>query len=403
MILLDWVKRQFARKPVRREVDVDVVVVGGGPYSLVRAIAECDAGKSVMIVDGAPVLGGAWAALPIYPDMDERFDVVAHLLSVYPDAYAMLEEAGFPLVERSIYFWDARPDAQTAFMLDRLGDETFTPITTGHGHVMAYHQYYALQHWPDGETTARQSAIANRPEFLGFRYMPHSFQPVVDRLCARFAASGGITETAQRVEQITAGETGITVSSGELLVKARKLISGRHLDCRIVVGDGEMIEEMATNVYQSLLVLARFDTPLPRRYVNVVGHQRVQAIQAARCESMTGEIVYSICLVVTSDMSGNPAAAAAELMAEMRNACVFEGAYEVLSARFHRHVSRSHSSRFLQEVALRCPEVELNVVDNLSACMANHRHGWALALSQENLAQAQGYLPGSAQAEQAVP
>lgn len=403
MKLFDWLRRLTARKPARREMDVDVVVVGGGPYSLVRAIAECDAGNSVMIVDGAPVLGGAWAALPIYPGLDERFDVVAHLLSVYPEAYAMLEEAGFPLVERCIYFWDARPDAQTASMLEQLADETFTPVTTGHGHVMAYHQYYALPHWADSEATARQSALANRPEFLGFRYLRHSFQPVVDCLCARFAASGGLAETAQRVEEIRADATGVTVVSGDLLVKARKLVSGRHLDCRILVGGSEMAEEMSRNVYQSLLVLARFAAPLPRRYVNVVGHPKVQAIQSARCERHAGELVYSLCLVVSSDESDDPQKSAAELLDEMRNACVFESEYDILAAQFHRYVSRSHSSRFLQEVASRSPAIELNVVDNLSACMANRRREWAQALSPGSPKQTQSHRPASVQAEKVVP
>ncbi|MCO5090672.1 NAD(P)-binding protein [Bosea sp. (in: a-proteobacteria)] len=361
-------------------LEADLVVVGSGPYGLVKAILALEAGLRVVVIDREPFLGGAWAARPCYGSTSEKFDMVAHLLSVYPGCYRLLEEAGFPLQERSLYFWDADWTQDKQDALAALADAAFEPRSGPAGHLMGYHQYYGLHRHADGRDAALAVSRGNRAEFEAFRYMPHSFQPLVDRLIARFETLGGQALLGASAELIRLGQQSVTVAAADWQVRAERLVSGRHLDGAIHV-DGIALEmPFIANLYRSMLLLVRLSEAPRHRYVNVVGHAGMQAIQIARSAADPRPFVYSICIIDHEERPPDPEAVAGHRIAQLQAAGILPQVEEVLDVAFHRHLSRSLPREFLASVAARSPAVSFHIVDNLSQCIADNAAEWLRAL-----------------------
>lgn len=62
----------------------DAVIVGGGHNGLVAAAYLGRAGKSVLVLEKAPTLGGATASKRVFPDYDARLSTYSYLVSLLP-------------------------------------------------------------------------------------------------------------------------------------------------------------------------------------------------------------------------------------------------------------------------------------------------------------------------------
>jgi glycine/D-amino acid oxidase-like deaminating enzyme len=378
--------RRVVRRAVRRlggsrTVYADVCVVGAGPYSMVRAIEELRAGRSVVVVDRQEVLGGAWAARRCYDRSAARYDIVAHLISALPDTYSVLEGAGMPMTQRRIYYWDAAFSEGKAEALAFLSDDHHMPVASEAGHLMGYHQYHGLQHWPDRNEAARLTGLL-REEFLSFQYLEHCFQPVVDALSASLRRWGGKALLGNEVRAIAVEGAVATVECDKLHVRTRKVISGRHLNCSIVVDGIEHREAPVENLYNSLLVLVRLATPPRFRYLNVANHDGFYAVQVA--PSPDQEDAYSFCLIGFSGGAAGLDGQAAVIFGEFRKAGILDDSGEILDAKLVRYLTHSHSTEYLRGLERASPVFEFNVVTNLGECIAQQRGAWERSLAAQD-------------------
>jgi phytoene dehydrogenase-like protein len=64
--------------------DYDAVVVGGGHNGLVAACYLAAAGRSVLVLERAPVVGGAAVSAEVFPGVDARLSRYAYLVGLFP-------------------------------------------------------------------------------------------------------------------------------------------------------------------------------------------------------------------------------------------------------------------------------------------------------------------------------
>jgi hypothetical protein len=378
-VLRKWRARRDREK---RLIKTDVCVIGSGPFNLVRAIQELKAGKSVTVVERETVLGGAWATRASFVGNTARHDVVAHLISPFPKAHELLEATGFRLEQRPIYFWDAACADEKKAALDQLADDAFVPYSSNIGHLMGWHQYYGLLKYPQGLDAAKAEANAARATFLGFSYFERSFQPLIDALTEHFVRLGGKSLTGQNVMTLDFDESHALVGLAEREISAGKIISGRHLHCRISVNGREEQEDIVTNEYNSLMMLVRLPTAPEFRYINVVNHAYIGAIQVAPYAfdaDLPG--TYCYCVIGSFDKSKPATEIAEAVINQFRQSGLVDAAAALLDAALHHYVSYSHSSAYFERVQCQTERLEINIVNSIGQCMSDHYDSWSEALT----------------------
>ena len=80
----------------------DAIVVGGGHNGLVAATYMAKAGKSVLLLEAAPELGGATTSVRPFPEYDARLSRYSYLVSLLPDQIVADLGINFKTLERSI-------------------------------------------------------------------------------------------------------------------------------------------------------------------------------------------------------------------------------------------------------------------------------------------------------------
>ena len=73
----------------------DAAVIGGGHNGLVAACYLADAGRSVVVLERAPVLGGAVRSEAVFPGFDARLSKYSYLVSLLPPA--IIDELGLDI------------------------------------------------------------------------------------------------------------------------------------------------------------------------------------------------------------------------------------------------------------------------------------------------------------------
>jgi len=364
-----------------RPYDVDVCVVGSGPFNLVRAIQELKTGQSVLILERQAFLGGAWAAQPCFGD-GTLHDVVAHLMAPFPEAYELLLRAGFVMRSRPVFFWDASFTDEKRAALRRLADSDFHSISSPKGHIMAWHQYYALEKATISLEEARREANMQRQYFHQFKYLDKSFQPIIDRLVSEYLRLGGKFHLNYDVDMIHIDEKRVKLRSPCRKVIAKKLISGRHLDCDFCIENVKFFEKPLTNDYNSLMIHVDCSSRPEMMYVNVVNHCKVGAFQVAPY-GCGRELEFVYCVIGSFDFAVLPRVAAQEIIQELNEAGLAKEVVEIRSAVYHRYRSQSHSSDYLSKIQGASTLVEINIVNSISQSIAERSHDWADALGSD--------------------
>jgi hypothetical protein len=367
-----WVRRLFG------QTNVDVCVIGSGPYNLVRAIQEVKQGRSVLIVERQPVLGGAWAARPCFDD-GSLHDVVAHLMAPFPTAYDLLSRAGFKMLPRPIFFWDAVYSEDKKNALLSLADDSFQPFHTDTGHIMAWHQYYGLLKWPLGIVEAHAESAVQRKYFVGFRYFERSFQPLIDRLVDNFERQGGRYQTLSDVKTVRKLRNRIEIGLGLGVICCKKIISGRHLDCEFLGVKDKLAEEIVVNEYNSLMIRIRATQRPAMMYVNAVNHSQIGAIQIAPYDDGGGN-EFVICLIGSFDQALGAGATAKLMLNQLKSARIIDPDSDLLGARYHTYRSYSHSAAYFKSITNGSPMIEINIVGSISQCIAENLSNWEDAL-----------------------
>jgi protoporphyrinogen oxidase len=251
--------------------DVDVLVVGGGPSGLAAALGAARAGRSVLLVESAQVVGGMAASFTV---AGQRVDYGSHRLhpSAAPGVRALLDEllgddlqvrerrGRLRLADRWVDF-----PLRTSNLLRtvpwrlgaRIGAEMVTgplrrPADASYGEFVRaglgptalarFHGPMATKLWgcPPSELSAelarrrisvdgggallRRLARTSRPDGRTFLYPRLGYGQVVDRLAESAAAAGVGLVTSTSVATLTPGSpVEVTTTGGDAVAAARVL------------------------------------------------------------------------------------------------------------------------------------------------------------------------------------
>jgi hypothetical protein len=394
--LRTWIRR-FGRPPAALEEgssppageaaapEFDLIIIGSGPTSLARAVTEARAGRSVLLLERDCHVGGAWAARPCFPGSESRYDVVAHLVSPFLEAHAMLNSVGVRMLKRPIYFLAHDPVGNVARFQTMGGDDDFQPVLTEGAALVAWHQwYYAEDLSHDIPPAQRDLNLAgHRANFDNFAYFESGVQTVVDLMHKHFVQAGGDLRLQVDVEEIRYASSGSEVLTTAGVFFARKVVSGRHLTAAIQnLPEGVEPNPLNTNEYNSLMIKACFERPPAYEYINFVGHQSVGALQITQQDEPEGPSGSRVLCVIGSFGQQDPMAAAEAFVAEMAMRGVLPSSSQVLDAVFSRYVAHSHSTAYCQQVTeVTQGAIELTAIHSIGQSMTEGAAFWREALT----------------------
>ena len=106
----------------------DAAVIGGGHNGLVAACYLADAGRSVVVLERAPVLGGAVRSEAVFPGFDARLSKYSYLVSLLPAA--IVDELGIDIELRRRRISSYTPVGDGGLLVDE-GDPAATAARLG--------------------------------------------------------------------------------------------------------------------------------------------------------------------------------------------------------------------------------------------------------------------------------
>ena len=106
----------------------DAAVIGGGHNGLVAACYLADAGRSVVVLERAPVLGGAVRSEAVFPGFGARLSKYSYLVSLLPPA--IIDELGLDIELRRRRISSYTPVGDGGLLIDE-GDAAATAARLG--------------------------------------------------------------------------------------------------------------------------------------------------------------------------------------------------------------------------------------------------------------------------------
>ena len=101
--------------------DYDVVIVGGGHNGLVAATYLAKAGKSVVILEANPEIGGATQSVRAFPDFDANLSRYSYLIALLPDEIVKDLGLSFDCISREVSSYT--PYADKGLYVSRVWDQ----------------------------------------------------------------------------------------------------------------------------------------------------------------------------------------------------------------------------------------------------------------------------------------
>ncbi len=101
--------------------DYDVVIVGGGHNGLVAATYLAKAGKSVVILEANPEIGGATQSVRAFPDFDAILSRYSYLIALLPDEIVKDLGLSFDCISREVSSYT--PYADKGLYVSRVWDQ----------------------------------------------------------------------------------------------------------------------------------------------------------------------------------------------------------------------------------------------------------------------------------------
>ena len=99
----------------------DVVIVGGGHNGLVAATYLAKAGKSVVILEANPEIGGATQSVRTFPDFDANLSRYSYLVALLPDQLVSELGLNFECISREVSSYT--PYEDKGLYVSRIWDE----------------------------------------------------------------------------------------------------------------------------------------------------------------------------------------------------------------------------------------------------------------------------------------
>ena len=123
----------------------DVVIVGGGHNGLVAATYLAKAGKSVVILEANPEIGGATQSVRTFPDFDANISRYSYLVALLPDAIVQDLGLNFDCISREVSSYT--PYENKGLYVSRIWDqkteESFLELDPTGAEGKAWQQFYA--------------------------------------------------------------------------------------------------------------------------------------------------------------------------------------------------------------------------------------------------------------------
>jgi phytoene dehydrogenase-like protein len=123
----------------------DVVIVGGGHNGLVAATYLAKAGKSVVILEANPEIGGATQSVRTFPNFDANISRYSYLVALLPDAIVQDLGLNFECISREVSSYT--PYENKGLYVSRIWDqkteESFLELDPTGAEGKAWQQFYA--------------------------------------------------------------------------------------------------------------------------------------------------------------------------------------------------------------------------------------------------------------------
>jgi phytoene dehydrogenase-like protein len=123
----------------------DVVIVGGGHNGLVAATYLAKAGKSVVILEANPEIGGATQSVRTFPNFDANLSRYSYLVALLPDAIVQDLGLNFECISREVSSYT--PYENKGLYVSRIWDqkteESFLELDPTGAEGTAWQQFYA--------------------------------------------------------------------------------------------------------------------------------------------------------------------------------------------------------------------------------------------------------------------
>lgn len=376
------------RRARRRQLDVDLVVVGSGPAHLVTAINAAAQGLRTVVLESSSYIGGAWAAVPVFGDDVHRYEIVPHHLSPYLDAYAMLEDVGIDLVHRPIHVWDhAALSPESRAWYERNYPESF-PVAEDRGARLVHEdQWYAHQDWLVEERRADIEYYKgfHRDVNANVRYFAGGVQALIDRLRDRLRQTGCSVMTQCCVERVQLASGRAIATTSGIDFAADRVLLGQHYSGELNI-KGLPGEPAQTNTFSSLMAQVRLESPQPVRYVNVKEDRGelfgpMSYLQLTRSQvPILGEEVATYCIGGSFGVDHEPDKTAEVVLGRMAKIGILRGDYDIWDARWQRVEVASHTREFCAAVTERSGgRIEMSHVAALGQEMSERLDEWRRA------------------------
>lgn len=123
----------------------DVVIVGGGHNGLVAATYLAKAGKSVVILEANPEIGGATQSVRTFPDFDVNISRYSYLVALLPDAIVQDLGLNFECISREVSSYTPYKDKglYVSRIWDQKTEESFLELDPTGAEGKAWQQFYA--------------------------------------------------------------------------------------------------------------------------------------------------------------------------------------------------------------------------------------------------------------------
>jgi phytoene dehydrogenase-like protein len=111
----------------------DAVVVGGGHNGLTAAAYLAQSGRSVLVLERQPQVGGAAVSTAPFPGVDVRLSRYSYLVSLFPSS--VIRELGLPIELRTRRIGSFTPEGDTGLLVDNTDpgrtEASFAALTGG--------------------------------------------------------------------------------------------------------------------------------------------------------------------------------------------------------------------------------------------------------------------------------
>ena len=162
----------------------DVTIVGGGHNGLVAATYLARAGKSVIILEANPEVGGATQSVRAFPDYDANLSRYSYLVALFPDQIVKDLEINLECISREVSSYT--PYADKGLYVSRIWDQktedSFLEIDPTGAEGKAWQEFYGeIAEFAKRIAPYMLKPLASRSELKAAIGMPQVWDYLIER------------------------------------------------------------------------------------------------------------------------------------------------------------------------------------------------------------------------------